>query len=354
MTEVVVVGGGRTGRAIAAALADRDVVVVDRSDGAQVVSIQQGTGGALHVNTVGVEGPATVVTRAVVLATGSRERTKGARLIAGSPTQGVYTGAQIRRDPHLVGRSAVVLGADSHGFAAVAAARRGGARVKAVVTPWSRHQVGAWTFWLARMRNALSLKTGAYITEIHGTDRVTGVDVTYRDGSRETVSCDTVVLTGDLVPEYEVALRSGLLVDGVTKGPAVDATGRTSRTGVFAAGSLVAPGWTGGLVNVAATAAGVRRYLDSGEWPRAVEIRVSAPLEWVSPAFTLDAEVATTFALSAPLFLEDAVVVVRQDARELARYDVRGVEPATPFAIPGTWTEGVDVRGGIVTVDLVW
>ena len=62
--------------------------------------------------------------------------------------------------------------------------------------------------------------------------RVTGVDVTYRDGRVEHITCDTVVLTGDMVPEYEVAMRSGLLIDSATKGPAVDATARTSRTGV--------------------------------------------------------------------------------------------------------------------------
>ena len=140
---------------------------------------------------------------------------------------------------------------------------------------------------LARVRNALSLKTGAYITAITGHERVTGVDVTYRDGRVEHITCDTVVLTGDMVPEYEVAIRSGLLMDSVTKGPAVDATGRTSRAGVFALGSVVNPGWVGGPVGARAVAHGVRRYLDEGQWPRAVEVRAGTQLQWVSPAFPL-------------------------------------------------------------------
>lgn len=353
MTDVVIVGGGPAGRAVAECLPGRSVVVVDRAAGAQVVSVLSGTGGALHVNTIGVDGPQTIVARAVVLATGSRERTQGARLIAGTRVTGVHTVSEVRADPGVVGRSAIVLGGDRHGFEGVTLTRRAGARVKAVVTPWHRHQVSAWTFWLARLRNALVLKTNAYITAVYGTEHITGVQIVYRDGHTEDVACDTLVLAGDFVPEYEVALRSGLLIDSVTKGPAVDATGRTSRPGVFAVGSVVQPGWDGAVLNAQATADGVQHYLDSAQWVRAREITVAAPLDWVAPAFVAGPAPQTRFVLNAKVFRDDAAVVVRQDARELGRYESGPVQADAPFTIPGDWTRDLDPQGGSVTVDLV-
>jgi hypothetical protein len=209
-------------------------------------------------------------------------------------------------------------------------------------------------FWLARLRNALVLKTGGYVTAVRGAERLTGVQVTFRDGRTEEVSCDTLILSGDFVPEYEVALRSGLLVDAVTKGPAVDATGRTSRVGIFAAGSLVHPGWQGGSLNAAGTAAGVRRYLESGDWPRAVEIVVQPPLEWVAPAFIASSAPDTRFVLNTKVFREAAVIVARQSGRELSRTEVGAVEPDAPFSISGDWSADLDPRGGPVSLELIW
>ena len=53
--------------------------------------------------------------------------------------------------------------------------------------------------------------------------------------------CELVVLTGDWVPDHELATSAALTADPVTRGPRVDAALRTSRLGVFAAGNLVHP-----------------------------------------------------------------------------------------------------------------
>ena len=51
--------------------------------------------------------------------------------------------------------------------------------------------------------------------------------------------CDTVVFTGDWIPDNELARRSGLTMNPTIKGPSVDAGFRTSRDNVFAIGNLV-------------------------------------------------------------------------------------------------------------------
>ena len=53
------------------------------------------------------------------------------------------------------------------------------------------------------------------------------------------VPCDTVVFTGDWIPDHELARLAGLAMDHGTHGPAVDTTLETSTAGVFAAGNLV-------------------------------------------------------------------------------------------------------------------
>ena len=68
-------------------------------------------------------GPLRVEARAVILATGARERPRPARLIPGDRAHGVYTTGQLQNLVHLqhgkVGRTAVVVGAELVSWSAV-------------------------------------------------------------------------------------------------------------------------------------------------------------------------------------------------------------------------------------------
>ena len=60
-----------------------------------------------------------------------------------------------------------------------------------------------------------------------------------RTGNGERfVPCDTVVFTGDWIPDHELARRSGAAIDPGTRGPSVDTSLETSLPRVFAAGNL--------------------------------------------------------------------------------------------------------------------
>ncbi|MBO1332155.1 FAD/NAD(P)-binding oxidoreductase [Streptomyces sp. VRA16 Mangrove soil] len=191
------------------------------------------------LDTVGAHGHERIEARAVLLATGARERPRAARLIPGTRPTGILTTGELQHSVHLhgqhVGTRAVVVGGEPFGQAALATLRRAGVTVTAVVTGRAATPRDAD----ARLRHRVPVLTRTTLTEILGRPRVTGVRVRHADGRATVLPCDTLVLTGDFVPEHELARRGGLLLDPDTRAPAVDGAWRSSRPGVYALGNLV-------------------------------------------------------------------------------------------------------------------
>jgi thioredoxin reductase len=185
--------------------------------------------GPLALATVGPEGAETITARAIVLATGARERPRAARLIPGTRPDGVYTTGELQQAVHLfgqrIGARAVIVGSEPVGYAAADTARAAGARIAAMVTDRTR----------ARSRADFPVLTGATVAELLGHGRLTGVRVRHGDGRTTLLRCDTVVFTGDFVPDRDLARRGGITLDGA--GPL------TSRPGVLAAGDTVHATW---------------------------------------------------------------------------------------------------------------
>lgn len=191
--------------------------------------------GPLALTTVGERGPETVIARAVVLATGARERPRAARLIPGTRPAGVYTGGELQQAVHRyrqpIGGRAVVVGAEDVSYAAAETVRAAGAEVVAMLT--DRPRAASVRAVDARLRSRVPLLTGTTVTEILGHGRLSGVRVRHLDGRTGVLSCDTVVFTGDFVAEDELARRARITL---ARGPGTD------RPGVFAAGGLPHPG----------------------------------------------------------------------------------------------------------------
>ncbi len=242
-----------------------------------------GTGASLATAT-GIE---QVTTGAVVLATGVRERPRAARLVPGDRPAGVLTTGALQqfdafhRQP--VGRRAVIVGAEHVSFSAVLTLRHLGCDVAAMITPLPRHQTYAPLRWATATRHRVPIRTGVDVAAIEGRQRVEAVLLT--DGIR--LACDTVVFTGDWIPDHELARRAGCTIDPGSKAPAVTSGFFTSVPGVFAAGNLVHPAETADVcARDARRAAGwVQRFLEHGyEWPAApvVPVSVTAPIRWAS------------------------------------------------------------------------
>ena len=89
----------------------------------------------------------------------------------------------------------------------------------------------------------VDVATRTRVARIIGKPALQAVELEHLDtGARRIVECDTLVLTGDWVPDHELARTAGLDMDPHTLGPVVDTALRSSRAGVFAIGNLLHPG----------------------------------------------------------------------------------------------------------------
>ena len=127
------------------------------------------------------------------------------------------------------GRRIVVLGSGALGAHVVRQAHAAGIEVAAVVDVAARG--GAFD---------VPLHTGYRVTGLLGTGEVEGVAIMRGDGGALDIACDTVVLAIDVVPNVEMfdllacATRFAPDLGGFV--PVLDAEGRCSRPGMYAAG----------------------------------------------------------------------------------------------------------------------
>jgi thioredoxin reductase len=302
--------------------------------------------------------------KAIVLATGCRERPRAARLVPGMRGPGVMTTGTLQELVHLqgvrrIGERAVVVGAEHVSFSAVATLAHGGASTQALVTELPRHQsLGAFRAG-ARVRFRAPVLTRSRVTAINGGQgRVEEVEVTDLDSGRaRTIACDLVVFSADWIPDHELAAMAGIELDRGTRGPRVDGAMRTPLPGVFATGNLVHPAETAdacalGGRHVAAAVAG---HLGGGAgWPSGhVRVLADEPLRWVVPGLIAPGEGVAPrdrFLLRSDAFLRRPRIEVAQGERTLWRGRLGRLTPGRSAHIPSSWAAQVDPTAGQVTV----
>ncbi len=302
------------------------------------------------------EGRSTLRARAVVLATGCRERPRSARLVPGDRPAGVMSTGTLqqmvvleRRPP---GRRALLVGAEHVSFSALATLAHAGARAVAMVTEQPRHQSLAAFRLGAALRYRVPLYTRTRLQAIRGSERVEAVELADLDtGAVRVLACDLVVFTADWVPEYELPGLAGLALDPGTRGPRVDGAGRTARVGWFAAGNLLHGAETAEVAALGgrAVAGPVAHFLAGETWPDTVPVAVEAPLHWVVPNL-IGPDPPEGLRLRALSALRDARVRVLQGERELAAVRLVRVGPGRSARLPGQWAGAVDPAGGPVSL----
>ncbi|MFF4745064.1 FAD-dependent oxidoreductase [Streptomyces chengbuensis] len=313
-----------------------------------------GWAGPLTVEATSRAGPEEVTARAVVLATGARERPRSARLVPGDRPEGVWTTGELQQVVHLHGRRvggrALIVGAGPVARATVGTLRKAGAEPVALVTD------GPGPAPRPALRRAVPVLTDTVVTELIGRGRLTGVALRRADGRVTVVRCDSVVFTGDFVPEHELVRSAGIALDPGTRGPSVDAYFRTARPGVFAVGNVLHG------AEPAATAASeggraaerVRRFLADRRWP-AVRVPVVADgaLRWTAPNLLVPRDSGVRLLLRAGRRVVRPVVTVSQDGRTLYRDRLsRPADPERSVPLTGPWADGVDGAGGPVRIRL--
>jgi thioredoxin reductase len=354
-----------TGPAYAQALADAAVAAgADLCLGTTVTGWAEG--GTHAVTMTSARGITTVHAAAVLLATGCRERPRAARLIPGDRPAGVMTTGELQQRVYLghqrlTGR-ALVVGAEHVSFSAAMTLAHAGAQVVALVTEHDRQQSYAAFRLGAALRWRVPVWTSTRVLRIAGREQLAGVEVD-RGGAVRFVPCDTVVFTGDWIPDHELARIAGLTMDPGTLGPAVDTALETSAAGVFAAGNLVHAAETADIAalsgrHAARRIAAALAARPSGAGPRGawLPIEVEPPLYWISPNAIAIGEGAAgspplgRFVLRSQEFRRLARLEVRQDGRLLARSRPGRLIPERPAHLGSGWLAQVDLAGGPVSV----
>lgn len=188
--------------------------------------------------------------RAVVLAMGCRERTRGEIKIPGSRPAGVFTAGLAQRYINIEnlkpGSRAVILGSGDIGLIMARRCTLEGISVEGV------YELMPYANGLRRnVKNCLDdfgipLHLSTTVTRVIGHDRVEAVEVSQVDeqlvpipGTERIVPCDTLLLSIGLIPENELSVAAGVELDPRTRGAAVDQSLQTGVSGIFACGNVL-------------------------------------------------------------------------------------------------------------------
>ena len=196
------------------------------------------------------EGLFEIRAKAIILAMGCRERSRGALNIPGYRPAGIFSAGTAQRlvniEGYMPGREVVILGSGDIGLIMARRMTLEGAKVKVVaeLMPYSgglkRNIVQCLDDY------GIPLKLSHTVVDIKGKERLEGVTLAQVDnhgkpipGTEEEYSCDTLLLSVGLIPENELSRGMGVDMDPVTSGPKVNESLETNIEGVFACGNVL-------------------------------------------------------------------------------------------------------------------
>lgn len=196
------------------------------------------------------EGMFEIQAKAVILAMGCRERSRGALNIPGYRPAGVFSAGTAQRlvnmEGYMPGKKVVILGSGDIGLIMARRMTLEGAKVQVVaeLMPYS----GGLKRNIVQCLNDfdIPLKLSHTVVDIRGKERVEGVTIAEVDhtgkpipGTEESYDCDCLLLSCGLIPENELSRGAGVEMDLVTSGPIVNESLETNLPGVFACGNVL-------------------------------------------------------------------------------------------------------------------
>ena len=191
-----------------------------------------------------------VCAKAIVLAMGCRERSKGALNLFGTRPAGLFSAGTAQKyvnvKGYLPGKNVLILGSGDIGLIMARRMTLEGAKVHAVceIMPYSSGLKRNIVQCLEDFDIPLYLNHT--IASIEGENRVSAVTIAEVDkdkriikGTEKRIECDTVLFSVGLIPENELTKNAGVDIDAKTKGAIVFQDRRTSVDGIFACGNVL-------------------------------------------------------------------------------------------------------------------
>lgn len=225
--------------------------------------------------------------KAIILAMGCRERSRGALNIPGYRPAGIFSAGTAQRlvnmEGYMPGREVVILGSGDIGLIMARRMTLEGAKVKVVaeLMPYS----GGLKRNIVQCLNDfdIPLKLSHTVVDIEGKDRVKAVTIAEVGpdrkpipGTEERYTCDTLLLSCGLLPENELSKAAGVEINPVTSGPIVNDSLETSIDGVFACGNVLHVHDLVDYVSQEAATAGknAAKYIQNGKDVDAKEVEI--------------------------------------------------------------------------------
>ena len=202
------------------------------------------------IKAMNVSGILYIQAKAIILAMGCRERTRGAIAIPGDRPSGVFTAGTAQRyiniEGYMVGKKVIVLGAGDIGMIMARRIVLEGGEVIAVLARGSHAKGLTRNIVQCLDHYNIPLLYNHNIIAIKGKERVESVVIAATDEKKEVIpgtekefQCDTVLLSVGLIPENELSRTAGIEIDRRTNGPFVNESMETSIPGIFACGNVV-------------------------------------------------------------------------------------------------------------------
>ena len=247
--------------------------------------------------------------KAIILAMGCRERSRGALNIAGTRPAGIYSAGTAQKYVntmgYLPGKNVVILGSGDIGLIMARRMTLEGAKVHAVC------ELMSYSGGLARnIEQCLNdfdipLRLSHTVVEIHGKDRLKGVTIAKVDenrkpilDTREYIPCDTLLLSVGLIPENELSKKADIQLSDITNGAIVDQDRQTSQEGIFACGNVLHVHDLVDFVSGEAEIAGksAAEYIKNGKKQAfVIPIKTDGKIRYTVPQIITDAKDVTVY-----------------------------------------------------------
>ena len=186
--------------------------------------------------------------KAVIMATGARERTREMVHIPGTRPAGIFSAGLAQKliniEGLLPGREVVIIGSGDIGLIMARRFILEGAKVKAVIEIQKQSRGLTRNVVQCVEDFGVPFYLSHRIAKIHGKNRVEKVDVVRVDehlhevaDSMFSIECDTVLISVGLIPENELIEMAGAVIDKKTNTPVAQEINKTSIPGLFVCGN---------------------------------------------------------------------------------------------------------------------
>ena len=244
--------------------------------------------------------------KAIILAMGCRERSRGALNIPGYRPAGIYSAGTAQRlvnmEGYMPGKKVVILGSGDIGLIMARRMTLEGAKVQVVaeLMPYS----GGLKRNIVQCLDdfGIPLKLSHTVIDIEGKERVEAVTIAEVGPDRKPIAgseiryeCDTLLLSCGLLPENELSRSAGVELSPITSGPIVNDSLETNVDGVFACGNVLHVHDLVDYVSQEAAVAGknAAKYIKEGKdsSAKAVEIFPEGGVRYTVPKYVRPTEI---------------------------------------------------------------